>query len=49
MSWLLCDNCETLIDTDAHPESYDDRMGKWWCDQCFPDYEKDDELGVYAA
>lgn len=51
MSWLLCDNCETPIDNSRtyprdNPEAYDDRTGKWWCDKCFPDYEKDD--GVYA-
>ncbi len=46
MSMLLCDNCEGLIDTDEHPEAYDERADKWWCWSCYPDYESNEPVAV---
>ncbi len=34
MSLLKCDNCGGLIDTDDHPEAYDEHADKWQCQLC---------------
>lgn len=54
MSWLCCDDCGTLIDTDFEPEAYDERDDKWRCERCRDEREADQwdrEHGdtVYAA
>ena len=39
MSILRCDGCGELIDTDAHPEAFDEVSELWFCWDCFPDYD----------
>ena len=36
MSWLRCDGCGRLIDTDRHPEAYDEKKNQWICHWCDP-------------
>ena len=46
MSILLCDGCDNPIDTDAHPEAYDEVAERWWCWNCFPDHTCEDCEGM---
>ena len=46
MSLLKCDSCGTLIDTDEHPEAYDEKADKWWCHLCMPDEDDPDPVPV---
>ena len=46
MSLLKCDSCGCLIDTDEHPEAYDEKADKWWCNLCAPDYDDPDPVPV---
>jgi len=34
MSLLKCDSCGALIDTDDHPEAYDEKQDAWLCKNC---------------
>lgn len=34
MSVLRCDSCGRLIDTDDHPEAYDEKQDVWLCASC---------------
>ena len=34
MSWLHCDNCHSLIDTDSDPGAYDGGLELWFCYDC---------------
>lgn len=34
MSWLRCDSCDDLIDTDEDPGAYDERRDLWLCASC---------------
>lgn len=41
MSWLLCEICESPINTDDHPEAYDELVDQWLCPDHMIDHEKD--------
>ncbi len=34
MSWLRCDSCDALIDTDIEPEAYVEQRDVWLCADC---------------
>lgn len=34
MSWLKCDGCGDLINTDNEPEAYDQENDTWTCEDC---------------
>ena len=36
MSWLRCDSCDALIDTDQEPGAYDAHRDVWLCADCRP-------------
>ena len=41
MSWLRCDSCDALIDTDQEPGAYDAHRDVWLCADCRPVREED--------
>ncbi len=45
---IRCDGCGAVLDTDIHPEAYDDFMDMWWCYGCYPDYDSDEPFPVQA-
>lgn len=36
MSWLRCDSCDALIDTNENPGAYNERQDQWLCVDCQP-------------
>ena len=34
MSWLRCDSCDALIDTDEEPGAYNEQRDVWLCANC---------------
>ena len=36
MSWLRCDQCDALIDTDFEPGAYNEQRDVWLCTDCRP-------------
>lgn len=48
MSWLRCDSCDSLIDTDEEPGAYDPQRDVWLCGSCRPApiSEVDDDPGT---
>lgn len=36
MSWLRCDSCDSLIDTDENPGAYCEQRDVWLCADCRP-------------
>ena len=43
MSLLTCDSCGNLIDTDDHPEAYDEERDMWTCERCREDIEENED------
>ncbi len=35
MSWITCEHCGDLIDTDENPHTYREQKDMWVCDDCW--------------